>query len=111
MNKKHLVLSVLSLSLLQACGGGGDGDVAPSPTPSATTPGDPPGASVYVNTGSVSANFERGAAARYVQLSIGAQIFGRLTASEQASSGAMVRLNDSTLTGSSGTREIRGDAD
>lgn len=43
-------------------------------------------------------------------LGIGSQSFGRLTESEQGESGAMVRLNDTTLSGSSSTREISGDA-
>ena len=109
MNKKHLALSVLSLSLLQACGGGGDGDSsAPASAPASGTPTSTP---AQTDSGSVSAKFVRGAAPRHAQLSVGTQTFGRLTESEQASSGAMVRLNDTTLSGSAVTQDISGDAD
>ncbi len=48
--------------------------------------------------------------ARYLLLGVGAQSFGLLSQSEQAASGAMTRLNDNTLTGSSATKDINGDA-
>lgn len=62
------------------------------------------------DSGSVSAPFSRGERARYQLLGVGAQSFGLLSQSEQAPGGAMTRLNDNTLTGTSATKEIAGDA-
>lgn len=62
------------------------------------------------DSGAVSAPFVRGARARYQLLGSVAQSFGLLTRSEQAASGAMTRLDDTTLTGASITKDIAGDA-
>ena len=110
MKTQVLTASLLSLVLLQACGGGGDGGVAllPASTNTPNTPSATPPANT--NSGSVSASFARASSARYQLLGIGSQSFGNLTQSEQAASGAMVRLNDVTLSGSSATKDIAGDA-
>ncbi|MFM9926684.1 hypothetical protein VLK31_27115 [Variovorax sp. H27-G14] len=112
-NKILLSLSLLSLALLQACGGGGhSGGGAPAgvaPTAVAPAQGQA-AASAATNSGSVSAAFVRTERARYQLLGAGVQSFGALSASEQAPSGAMTRLSDTTLTGQSATREISGDA-
>lgn len=114
-NKILLSLSLLSLGLLHACGGGsGGGSGAPMAVaplgaasgaagPTDTTPAN-------ADSGFVSASFARGERARYLLLGVGAQSFGVLSQSEQAASGAMTRVNDNTLTGSSATKEINGDA-
>lgn len=112
-NKILLSLSLLSLGLLHACGGGSGGG-----TPMAVAPlGAASGAAgltapapANADSGSVSASFVRSERARYLLLGVGAQSFGVLSQSEQAASGAMTRLNDNTLTGSSATKEINGDA-
>lgn len=114
-NKILLSLSLLSLGLLQACGGGSGGGGG---TPAAAAPlgvasavaGAAGQAPASADSGSVSAPFARGERARYLLLGSGAQSFGMLSQSEQAASGAMTRLNDNTLTGSSATKEINGDA-
>jgi len=111
-NKIYLSLSLLSLSMLQACGGGSDSGgagvapmaAAPVASPAGATP--PPAAA---DSGSVSKAFVRSEGARYQLLGVGGQSFGVLSASEQAASGAMTRLNDNTLTGQSATKEISGD--
>jgi hypothetical protein len=110
-NKILLSLSLLSLGLLHACGGGGGGSTgAPLALPpaSAVSPAAPPPATA--DSGAVSAPFARGERARYQLFGVGSQSFGVLSQSEQAASGAMTRLNDVTLTGSSTTKEINGDA-
>ncbi|QRY31638.1 MULTISPECIES: hypothetical protein [unclassified Variovorax] len=115
-NKILFSFSLLSLGLLHACGGGSGGGgggmpmgaipaVAPSATAEAAA-----AAPAAADSGSVSAPFARGERARYLLLGVGAQSFGVLSQSEQAASGAMTRLNDNTLTGSSATKEINGDA-
>lgn len=81
----------------------------PAVAPSATAEA-PAAAPAAADSGSVSAPFARGERARYLLLGVGAQSFGVLSQSEQAASGAMIRLNDNTLTGSSATKEINGDA-
>ncbi|MBN8757194.1 MULTISPECIES: hypothetical protein [Variovorax] len=115
-NKILFSLSLLSLGLLHACGGGSGGGgsgmplgiVPPSaPSPMAEAAAPVPAAA---DSGSVSALFVRAERARYLLLGVGAQSFGVLSQSEQAASGAMTRLNDNTLTGSSATKEINGDA-
>lgn len=111
--KKTLVLplSLLSLGLLSACGGGGGGGagVPPAFVPPPVTP-QPAGPQAITNSGSVSAKFVRGERARYQLFGVGSQSFGVLRESEQADSGAMTRLNDVTLTGTTATKEINGDA-
>lgn len=108
-NKILLSLSLLSLALLQACGGGGNsGGGAPAGV--APVAQSQPAPSAATNSGSVSAAFVRTERARYQLLGAGVQSFGALSASEQAASGAMTRLSDTTLTGQSATREISGDA-
>lgn len=115
-NKILLSLSLLSLGLLHACGGGSGGGGGGAPM-AAAPPGAASGAAgsadpapANADSGSVSAPFARGERARYLLLGVGAQSFGVLSQSEQAASGAMTRLNDNTLTGSSATKEINGDA-
>ncbi|MBT2323167.1 hypothetical protein J7E62_12515 [Variovorax paradoxus] len=114
IKNKLLVPSLLSLLLLQACGGGGGGGTAfpTAPPPAADAPpaDAPPSAPAGGDSGSVSAPFARGASARYQLLGVGSQTFGALSQSEQAPGGAMIRLNDNTLTGASATKEIAGDA-
>lgn len=114
MKNQLLFASLLSLLLLQACGGGGGGGGAALPilppaagAPPAAPPAPPP---ANADAGSVSAPFMRGSSARYQLLSVGSQSFGNLTQSEQAASGAMTRLNETTLSGTSATKDIAGDA-
>lgn len=104
------LLSLLSLLLLQACGGGGGGGAAfPIAPPSAAdAPPAPPPATA--DSGSVSAPFEPRPGARHMLLGVSSQSFGTLTQSTQAASGAMTKLNDTTLTGATTTKEISGDA-
>ena len=113
-NKIYLSLSLLSLSLLQACGGGSDngasGFIPAAGTIPVAAPAGAPSTASTANTGSVSASFVRSDRARYQLLGVGVQSFGALTASEQAASGAMTRLSGNTLTGQSATKEINGDA-
>jgi hypothetical protein len=109
IQNKLLIPSLLSLLLLQACGGGGGGNGFPAALPPAAD-APPPAAPANQNSGSVSAQFAPGPDARYMLLGVGSQSFGKLTESSQASSGAMTRLNDNTLTGDSATKEIAGDA-
>ena len=115
MKNKFLPVPLLALLLLQACGGGGGGGGGVPLLPAAT--GTPPAApaetapAASADAGSVSAPFARGTSARHLLLGIGSQVFGNLTQSEQAPSGAMVRLNDITLTGGNRvTKDIAGDA-
>ncbi|WP_143047796.1 hypothetical protein [Variovorax sp. YR266] len=115
-NKILLSLSLLSLGLLHACGGssgggGGGAPMAAAPLGAASgAAGSADPAPANADSGSVSAPFARGDRARHLLLGVGAQSFGVLSQSEQAASGAMTRLNDNMLTGSSATKEINGDA-
>lgn len=109
MNKRILLsLPVLSLSLLQACGGGGSGDDDANPAAfgqQAAATGQP-----AANTGSVSARFLSNENTRYLLLSPRMQSLGRGTPSEQADSGAMVRMGSKSLSGSHQTVDIAGNA-
>lgn len=107
MTSKLFIPSILSIALLQACGGGGGGDggAAPAASTSGTA-----GGSASADSGSVSARFAAGASSRYQLVGIGSQTFGRLDTSVQASSGAMTKLSDAVLSGNSATKDISGDA-
>jgi hypothetical protein len=118
-NKIYFPLSLLSFGLLHACGGGSGGSgggggapmaVAPLSAASGAAAGPAAAAPANMDTGSASAPFVRGERARYQLLGVNAQTFGVLRESEQAASGAMTRLNDTTLTGTAATKEISGDA-
>ncbi len=93
------LLTVLSIALLQACGGGSDdhgsGNIAPG---------------TAANTGSVSAPFNRSTSARYQLTGVGSQSFGVLSTSAQDASGAMTSIGSSVLSGSTSVKEIGGDA-
>ena len=117
MKNKLLLPSLLSIALLQACGGGGGGDgdggasIAPvgvaEPAPvSGGTPATPASA----NTGAVSAPFVAGTTPRYQLTFPDGQSFGRLDSFVQASSGAMTTLGGTVLSGDSASKEIAGDA-
>ncbi|MGF6527218.1 hypothetical protein ABID77_002526 [Variovorax sp. PvP013] len=110
-NKISFVLSVISVALLQACGGGGgDSDsMNVSSTGSAGTSTSST-SSTSTNTGSVSATFNRSATARYHLTNAGGQVFGRLDASVQETNGAMTTLGSNVLSGSKVVKEISGDA-
>lgn len=105
-NKISLALSVLSLALLQACGGGG-GDSQSANTLETNAP-PTNGAPTQTNTGSVTAAFVRGDLSRYLLAGVGSQISGRLTTSVQAEGGAMTTLNSNVLSGTTSVREING---
>lgn len=100
-NKISLVLSVISIALLQACGGGG-GDSDAMTVSSAGNAG--------ASTGSVSASFNRSATARYHLTGMGSQVFGRLDTSVQETNGAMTTLGSNVLSGSKVVKEVSGDA-
>ena len=138
MKKSTLLTAVLASALLQACGGGGGGDtVATAPTGStadgngATTTQPAPGSGTSSNgnggstttqpaasgdQGSISAPFAVTAAglSRYMIFSPNGSSFGGLTATSQAASGAITSLTNTsrstTLSGSSVTKDIAGDA-
>lgn len=107
-NKISFVLSVLSIALLQACGGGGDSDsTSTNVSPTGSIGANP---SVPVNTNLVSASFNRGATARYQPTNASGQIFGRLDNSVQDAKGAMTTLGSNVLSGDIEAKEISGDA-
>lgn len=111
MTSKFLIPSILSIALLQACGGGGSGDGGAAPAASTSNSGSgSTGTAASADSGSVSARFAAGASSRYLMVGIGSQTFGRLDTSVQASSGAMTTLSTNVLSGSSVTKEISGDA-
>lgn len=99
-------MSVLFLSLLQACGGGGgEGSTeaaAEAPTPTTVAP-------VAGDLGAVSAKFAPTENARFLLLTTGRESNSR-GPTEQADSGAMLRLGDNSLSGSHQTVDISGDA-
>lgn len=98
---KHILVSLSVLSLLQACGGDGDGE-APAPAaliaPAAKAPG------------AVSAKFVANENARSILLSKREQSILSAVPTEQADSGAMVRIGSRTLSGAQQTVDIAGDA-
>lgn len=108
---RHIIfsLSVLSLALLQACGGGGDSDDHAAPAASSLTA--PPAAGpAPAGIGSVSARFVPNKSSRYILLSLNAQSVGTAEESQQADSGAMLRLGSTSLSGDHHTVDIAGDA-
>lgn len=117
-NKLLLISSLVSIALLQACGGGsGDGGetaaAAPATGGEPTTPSGgttAPAPAANGNTGSVSAAFVAGSTPRYQLAGSGNQTFGRLEPFVQASSGAMTTLGSTVLSGDSATKDIAGDA-
>lgn len=117
-NKLLLISSLVSIALLQACGGGsGDGGetaaAAPATVGEPTTPSGgttAPAPAANGNTGSVSAAFVAGSTPRYQLAGSGNQTFGRLEPFVQASSGAMTTLGSTVLSGDSATKDIAGDA-
>lgn len=111
MTSKLLIPSILSIALLQACGGGGGGDGGTAPAASTSgSAGGSTGTPASADSGSVSARFAAGASSRYQLVGVGSQTFGRLDTSVQASSGAMTKLSDAVLSGNSVTKDISGDA-
>lgn len=104
---KHIILSLSVVALLQACGGDSDGDPAPAAL-SLNAPAAPGPASAGI--GSVSAKFVANENARSILLSKNAQIIGSAMPSEQADSGAMLRIGSNTLSGDHQTVDIAGDA-
>jgi hypothetical protein len=114
MKMIFLLSTMLAISLaLPACGGGGGGGAvsssanpigATSPDNSQATAPPPPG-----DSGSVSASFAKGNAARYVLSGIG-QIVGNLTNHIQAADGAVTALDNNTLSGQTVVKDINGDA-
>ncbi|WP_159915766.1 hypothetical protein [Pantoea sp. 18069] len=104
-----LSLSVLSLSLLQACGGdgGSGGDAAPAALTLNVPAAEEPAAA---DIGAVSARFVANENARSILLSKSAQSIGSAVPTEQADSGAMVRIGSKTLSGDHQTVDIAGDA-
>lgn len=109
---KHILLSlsILSLALLQACGGGdsndGNADTAALNTTPAAAQAQAPAAA---DIGTVSAKFVPNDNTRYMLFAIGSQSMGSGVPSEQADSGAMVRLGSSSLSGAQQTADIAGD--
>lgn len=113
MNKTiSLALSVLSLALLQACGGGGGDSGGTSVTTDAGTdvPSTQTTPITSPNTGSVSAPFSRGTTARYQLVGVSRQSVGVLDTSVQDASGAMTTLGTNVLSGDIAVKEISGDA-
>ncbi|MEG1769076.1 MAG: hypothetical protein RR311_11470 [Comamonas sp.] len=99
--RKHILLSLSLLSLLQACGGDGGGDPAAS---NATA------SKGLAPAGSVSAKFVANENARSILLSKNAQALGSAVPTEQADNGAMLRIGTRTLSGAHRTLDIAGDA-
>lgn len=111
MTSKLLIPSILSIALLQACGGGGGGDGGAAPAASTSNSGSgATGTAASADSGSVSAKFVAGAASRYQLAGVSVQTFGGLSASVQSASGAMTTLGTNVLSGSSVTKDISGDA-
>ncbi len=105
-----LAFSVLSLALLQACGGGGSGGDSGSTPTGTDTPGTPTTPITSPNTGSVSAPFSRAATARYQLVGPSGQRFGPVDPGVQDASGAMTTLGSNVLSGSTAVKDISGDA-
>ncbi|MCD2514104.1 hypothetical protein [Comamonas endophytica] len=99
----HVSLSVLLLSLLQACGGGGDDKASPAPPAAEGI------AAAGADIGSVSARLVPTETRRFLLFSASGHSILR-GESEQTDSGAMVRLGSATLSGSRQTVDITGDA-
>jgi hypothetical protein len=99
------LLCASSVLLLQACGGGDDDSGAPAGDSSGSTPT----ASGTANSGSVTADFQRGAAARYQLVGVAFQRFGRLDSHVQEA-GAITKINDTVLSGQTAVQGISGDA-
>lgn len=99
-----LTLSVLTLSLLQACGGGSndDGDATPAKAPTAKE-------QATGDIGSVSARLEPNGNTVYMLLARGKQSFGRAETSEPTDSGALVHLGRYLLSDPRQTVDISGD--
>ena len=105
MSKRiHFSLSVLFLSLLQACGGSDDGD-AGNAGPAAQAAVAPAASHI----GTVSAKFVPTEKKRAMLFSNSSQTLSR-SESEQADNGAMVRFGSTTLSGDRQTVDIAGDA-
>lgn len=100
----HLFLSVLLLSLLQACGGGSGDDRADAAPPAAKGL-----AAADTDICTISARFVPKETRRFMLFSAYNQSILR-GESEQIDSGAMVRLGTATLSGSRQTVDIAGDA-
>lgn len=96
-------ISVLFLSLLQACGGGSGGEASPE-APAAEAE-----KLAAEDMGSVAARFAAGENTRIILLSSGVQSFGAGNPAEQIESGAMVRLASASLSGTRQTVDISGD--
>lgn len=101
----HISLSVLLLSLLQACGG--DSDKGPKPAPPATA-GPAATNSAASNVGTFSAKFVPTEQKRSILLSTSSQSMsaGEL---DQTDTGAILRIGSTTLSGSPKTVDIAGD--
>jgi len=110
MKKGTLFISILTLALLQACGGdGGDSGSASSPTGGGggTTP------PASGDQGSVSAPFVVNAQGRFMVFATSAASMGPLTSVQQTDSGAVVSLsgyNTVSLSGNTLIKDIAGDA-
>jgi len=102
----HLSVSILLLSLLQACGGDSDDDSNPVAGAAAGPTATGPGAS---NVGAFTAKFVPTEKKRSILLSMSSQSISP-EALEQADNGAMLRLGSTTLSGPHKTVDIAGDA-
>lgn len=108
MSKRILFpLSVLFLSLLQACGGSDSGDASSAASNQSAPAVAPP---VAADIGTVSAKFVANENMRSMLISPSRQSIGRDKEFEQADSGAVVRLGSNTLSGSHQTVDIAGNA-
>lgn len=101
---------VTTLSLI-ACGGGGGGGSQTSTSPNPVGTINPGSASPPASdSGSVSASFIKGSAARYFLTGVGLQTIGNLTDYIQIADGAVTTLDNITLSGQTVVKDINGDA-
>lgn len=100
---------LVAACFLAACGGGGGDSSAGSSAGSTVTPGTtttPP----TTNTGSVSSRFAAATSARYFLSGVGSQVSGVLNSTVQDTTGAVTKLNDYVLSGTTSVMEIAGSA-
>ncbi len=119
MTKRNSTFKLLALAAavaaLQACGGGGGNSAGGFAAPPVAGPGpSQPSEPAPADSGAVAARFApNDGAARFMLMSSGSQYIGNNQAPsdfEQADSGAVTRLGPNSLSGTSQTVDIAGDA-